>query len=229
MKGLAWDAARAAGGKRYERIKMDVARGGGKDKCGGCLVIDKYPVKKYPIVGACGLNCGLCPRYHIEGISRCPGCCGQDFWQKHPSCGFITCCVKQRHLETCAQCADWEGCERVARLLDSAKQRDSFISYRPVAGNFGFIRENGIDEFIRLEIEKQRLLRHLLDNCNEGRSKSFYCTSCQLIPLDRLREAVADVEASLTECVDIKEKAKMVRAAISNLADSLQIDLKLRR
>ena len=191
--------------------------------------MDKYPLKKYPVVGACGLNCGLCPRYHTEGTSRCPGCCGPDFWQKHPSCGFITCCVKQRNLETCAQCADWVRCDRVAKVLDGAKYHDSFLSYRPLADNFAFIQKNGIEEFVRLEIEKQKFLRHLIDNYDEGRSKSFYCTSCQLIPLDKLREALADAEATMTADTDIKEKAKIVRAAISNMADSLQIDLKLRK
>ena len=191
--------------------------------------MDKYPVKKYPLVGACGLNCGLCPRYHIEGTSRCPGCCGQDFWQKHPSCGFITCCVKQRNLETCAQCTDWVMCDRVAKNLDAAKYVDSFISYRPLADNFAFIQKNGIEEFARLELEKQKFLRYLIDNYDEGRSKSFYCTSCQLVPLERLKEALVDVEATITKAADIKEKAKIVRTAINSLADKLQIDLKLRK
>jgi len=191
--------------------------------------MDKYPLKKYPIVGACGLNCGLCPRYHTEGTSRCPGCCGPDFGQKHPSCGFITCCVKQRNLEACAQCADWADCDRVARVLDAAKYHDSFISYRPVPANFAFIRENGIEKFVGREMEKQEFLEYLIDNYDEGRSKSFYCTSCQLIPLDKLREALADAEAEVTEGNDIKEKARLVRAVISQMADSLQIDLKLRK
>jgi hypothetical protein len=191
--------------------------------------MDKYPLKKYPIVGVCGLNCGLCPRYHTEGASRCPGCCGPDFWQKHPSCGFITCCVKKKGLETCAQCVDWEECEKVAKLLDSAKYNDSFISYRPLAANYAFIQKNGIEEFIRLETEKQKFLRHLIDNYDEGRSKSFYCTSCQLIPLDKLREALVDAETKIIEATNIKDKAKLVRAAISRIADSLQIDLKLRK
>ena len=191
--------------------------------------MDKYPLKKYPIVGACGLSCGLCPRYYTRGVSRCPGCCGPDFWQKHPGCAFITCCVKRKNLETCAQCVDWAGCERVTRLLDSAKYHDSFISYEPVAASFVFIQENGIEEFVRLEIEKQRFLRHLIDNYDEGRSRSFYCTSCQLIPLDRLRGALADAETRITEVTDIKEKVRIVRAAISSLADTLQINLKLRK
>ena len=191
--------------------------------------MDKYPLKKYPIVGACGLNCGLCPRYYTKGTSRCPGCCGPDFWQKMPGCGFITCCVKKKGLEACALCGDWAECERVAKLLDSAKYKDSFLSYKQIASNFAFIQKNGIEEFARLEIEKQKFLRHFIDNYNEGRSKSFYCTSCQLIPLDKLKEALADAETKTTEDISIKEKAKIVRAAISNLADALQIDLKLRK
>jgi len=190
---------------------------------------ERYPVKKYPIVGACGLNCGLCPRYHTEGTSRCPGCCGADFWQKHPSCGFITCCVKQKNLETCAECADWEGCERLGKSLNAAKNVDSFISYRPLADNLAFIRKQGVDEFARLEIEKLEFLRYLIDNYDEGRSKSFYCTSCQLILLDGLKKALANVEELVTKTADIKEKAKTVRVAISNLANELGISLKLRK
>jgi len=191
--------------------------------------MDKYPLKKYPIVGACGLNCSLCPRYHTEGTSRCPGCCSPGFWQKHPGCGFITCCVKNKGLETCAECVDWAGCERVAKLLESSKYKDSFLSHRPVAANFAFIQKNGIEEFVRLEMEKQKFLKHLIKNYDEGRSKSFYCISCQLMPLDKLREALADAESKITEDTDIKERAKIIRAAISHMADSLQIDLKLRR
>ena len=189
----------------------------------------EYPLKRYPIVGACGLNCGLCPRYHTEGTSRCPGCGGPDFEQKHPSCGFITCCVKQRGLETCAQCTDWAGCERVAKVMDAAKSQDSFISYRPVPANFAIIRENGIEEFVRRETAKLEFLDYLIDNYDEGRSKSFYCTSCQLLPLERLKEALAEAGAKMTAGSDIKEKARLVRAAINNLADALRIDLKLRK
>jgi hypothetical protein len=117
----------------------------------------------------------------------------------------------------------------VAKVLDGAKYHDSFLSYRPLADNFAFIQKNGIEEFVRLEFEKQKFLRHLIDNYDEGRSKSFYCTGCQLMPLDKLREALAAAEAKMTADTDIKEKARLVRAAIGNMADSLQIDLKLRK
>lgn len=117
----------------------------------------------------------------------------------------------------------------MSRLLDPAKYQDSFISSRPIATNHSVIRQHGIEEFVRLEMEKLKFLRHLIDHYDDGRSKSFYCTSCQLVPLDKLKEALADVETKITEDIGIKEKAKIVRTAINRVADDLQIDLKLRK
>ncbi len=186
-------------------------------------------MKQYPIVGACGLDCGLCPRYHTAGSSKCPGCAGPDFEQKHPACGFVTCCVKQKHLETCAQCPDRASCERVSRVMEVAKQGDSFISYRPLPANYAFIQRYGIEEFARQEMAKIELLSHLLKHYDEGRSKTFYCIASQLIPLDSLKVAVAEAEAQIRESANIKEKSRLVRGAISHQADTLGIDLRLRK
>jgi hypothetical protein len=38
--------------------------------------LKEYHIKKYPTIGVCGLDCGLCPRYYTIGPSRCPGCAG---------------------------------------------------------------------------------------------------------------------------------------------------------
>ena len=187
------------------------------------------PVKQYPIVGACGLECGLCPRYHTGGSSRCPGCCGGDFGQKHPSCGFITCCARQRGFEVCAQCDDWETCERMKRNLKAAERVDSFISYRRLAANLAFIRENGLEAFVGLETEKLKLLRYLLENYDDGRSKGYYCLSCQLLPVEDLNQVVTETEKTGIKSPDVKEKARALKTAIASLADRLKIDLKLRR
>jgi len=165
----------------------------------------------------------------LKGHQGVPAVVVRISGRKHPACGFITCCIRQRGIEACAECIDWLGCERAAKLLQSAERQDSFISYRPIAANFAFIQKYGIEEFARLEMGKQKFLRYLLDNYDEGRSKSFYCTACQLIPLDKLREALRDAEAEMAEDTDTKEKARIVRTAIGRLADFLQIDLKLRK
>jgi len=191
--------------------------------------MDVSVFKKYPFVGACGLSCGLCPRYHTSGSSRCPGCCGPDFRLKHPSCGFITCCVKNKKLETCALCPEWRTCEKVNTILESSKHRDSFISYKPLLQNYLFIEENGIEAFVDLENRRQALLRDLLDNYNDGRSKNFYCLSCQLLPLEELEVTIKAAESRVAEIPEQKEKALAVRSALNGLAGTLQIDLKLRR
>ena len=66
------------------------------------------------------------------------------------------------------------GPPQIARLMDSAKYHESFISYRSVAANYTFIQKSGIEEFARLEMEKRKFLRHLIESYDEGRSKSFY-------------------------------------------------------
>jgi len=187
-----------------------------------------YPLKKYPFTGACGLNCGLCPRYYTEGPSRCPGCGGQAFFSKHPSCGFLTCCAIEKGLECCGQCEELKNCPRMLKNLEAAKERDFFISYQPVADNLAFIKEKGVDEFARLEEEKIAFLKELLENYDDGRSRGSLCLSCQLLPLDELKNTVGAVSSTPQEN-DAKKKARALKAAISGLAETLGICLSLRK
>jgi len=178
----------------------------------------RHPLTEYPIVGAFDLDCGLCPVYFSAGKSRFPGCCGPDFCQKRPTCSIITRCVKQENLETCAQRADWQTCEKIAKRINAAV--DSAISYKPIAANFALIQKYGIEDCARLGFQKQELLIYLIENHNDGRSKSFYCASCQLLPLDWLKEAAGDAGGKIHKYFDIREKAGTMRAAIRNLAEN---------
>ena len=192
-------------------------------------MINKYPVRKYPIVGVCGLDCGLCPRLHSDGKSKCTGCCGDGFWEIHPSCSFITCAVKQKGLETCAQCTESQDCLKYAQLMEAGEGHDSFISYRSVLSNNNFIRTRGIAKFAAIEAQKQKVLLYLLDNYDDGRSKLFLCTACQLIPLLKLNEAIETIKGKTPEDADKKKKAKIARSTLNKAADSLKLDLKLRK
>lgn len=192
------------------------------------MITNYYPVKKYPTVGVCGLDCGLCSRYHTDGKSRCPGCCGPDFFEKHSSCSFVTCAVKQRKLESCAECNAWEDCEKLYQLFTAAEIRDSFISYKPVRNNLNYMKKYGIAAFARQEIEKQRVLMNLLNNYDDGRAKLFYCSASQLLPTEILNSTIYEHAKRIKADADIKEKAKFMRGVISELAESLQIDIQLR-
>jgi len=113
--------------------------------------------------------------------------------------------------------------------VEAAKQTDSFVSYRPLAVNFSLIQKHGIEEFARREAARMEFLGYLLERFDEGRSKAFYCTSCQLLPLDMLRAAVAEAETEMNERADVKERSRLVRAAIGHLAGTLDVDLRLRK
>ena len=103
-----------------------------------------YPVKTYPTIACCGLDCGLCPTYYTKGPSRCPGCCGPDFFNKHPSCSIITCCVKNNKFETCAQCNEFP-CQK----LKDWDEYDSFICHRVSLTNLNLIKKKGLEEFFK--------------------------------------------------------------------------------
>ena len=188
-----------------------------------------HPIKKYPTIGACGLDCGLCPSFHRDSKSRCPGCCGAGFWDAHPSCGLLTCCVKTHGLETCGQCNEFEFCPRVMKLLEHAKQSDSILSYQPIADNFAFVRRHGIEAWVKRENEKIAFLKTLLVDYNDGRSKTFYCLSVQLLPLDKLKPALAQAQKKIAIEMPPKDRAKVVKDAFNGLATKSGVELKLRK
>jgi hypothetical protein len=188
----------------------------------------EHPLKKSPIIGACGLDCGLCPRYHSGGEKPCPGCCGEGFWERNPGCAHITCCVKQRGLEVCGECNELEFCPRVMRNLEAAKHGDSMLSYQTLPGNLEAIRQHGLKAFHKQQEEKVAFLRLLLAGYNDGRSKGFYCLCVQLVPLERLKSVLADCQPKIVPEMTIKDKSKAVREAFSLLASELGIELKLR-
>ena len=101
-------------------------------------------VKTYPTIACCGIDCGLCPIHYTKGPSRCPGCCGPNFFHTHPSCSFITCCVKEKNLEVCAQCEEYP-CPK----FDSEGKFDSFVTHRKVFTNQKNIKEHSLEKFIK--------------------------------------------------------------------------------
>jgi len=180
-------------------------------------------LKKYETIGCCGIDCGLCPRFYTKGDSACPGCGGINFREKHPACGFLTCCVVKNGLEVCSGCKEYP-CER----FDAEKTGyDSFVTHRKVFINLGYIKENGIEQFIVQQRMRINILADLLTNFDEGRSKNFYCLSCALLPLDKLQQ-IHEFACHLKKELNLKEKSKSVREFAMAIAASLNIELKLR-
>jgi hypothetical protein len=179
--------------------------------------------KIYPTIGVCGLDCGLCPRYYTVGASRCPGCCGPEFFSKHPSCSFITCCVKKKNLEVCAECSDFP-CSRFKsdEEYQQLKESSSYPSYKKVMPNLNFIKEYGIKKFIEQQKKRIRLLGKMLENFDDGRSRSFYCKAADLLNLINLEgsldKATQRIKTDNIKLGDIKIKAKILKSILNEIA-----------
>lgn len=140
----------------------------------------------HPTIGACGIDCGLCPRYYTDGPSRCPGCGGEGFEQKHPPCGLLTCCVKKRGLPVCAECGEFP-CKRFDK---ETGELDSFVLHRRVMQNQQLIQKIGLEAFLAGQAERIAFLETALKKYDDGRSKSFYCIAATLISVNSLKEAL---------------------------------------
>jgi hypothetical protein len=179
-------------------------------------------LKNYETIGCCGIDCGLCPRFYTNGASACPGCGGENFNDKHPPCGFLTCCATKKGLEVCAQCNEYP-CKR---FENKKLEVDSFVTHQRMISNLGAIKAKGIEQFILEQKIRISLLEYFLGNFDEGRSKSFFCQCCSLLPIEKLieiRETMHNVEEHYT----IKEKNQQLRNLLNQCAALLSIDLKL--
>lgn len=179
-------------------------------------------LKKYNTIGCCGIDCGLCPRFHTKGESVCPGCGGLFFKEKHPSCGLLTCCVIRKGFEVCSDCNDFP-CNR----FDSVREGyDSFVTHKKIFANLHFIKSSSIESFIDQQKIRMNILKDFLDKYDDGRSKSFFCICCALLPLDKLLETYS-FKDSPNGLPDIKEKNKRLKDKLQIIADNLQIEIKL--
>jgi len=189
---------------------------------------DKNFIKRYPTIGCCGIDCGMCPTYYTKGISKCVGCCGDEFSNSHPSCSIVTCCVKKKNLETCADCEDFP-CSK----LKDWDTVDSFVSHRNSISNLKDIKNQGIEDFIQQQKTRMGILKIMLNNFNDGRSKSFYCIATTLLPIHVLHEALIKCkERIISKKVmdeNIKTQAKILKDLLNQYAKIERIQLKLRK
>lgn len=187
-------------------------------------------IKRYPTIGCCGLDCGLCPRYYTAGSSRCPGCCGVDFLKKHPGCGYITCCVKKKALEVCAECDEFP-CSKFESWLVGGGEYDSFLTHVKANDNMNFMKAHGVEKFIELQGRRIRLLEVMLKGYDDGRSKSFFCIAATLLPIEALETALKRVEEEIEAKAlgDVKTRSKILKELLNNFAFREGIELKLRK
>ena len=184
--------------------------------------------KSFPTIGACGIDCGLCPRYHTKTGSRCPGCAPAGFLAAGGQwCKMTRCAVRDRGYETCAECPEFP-CYR----YEGWDASDSFVSHLNSVANLYAIKEQGLARFVEQQRKRVNLLETMIEEFDEGRSKSYCCVACALLPIDELREGVERARREVEERGigedDKKSRARILRGVLDSVAERLGVSLKLR-
>jgi hypothetical protein len=181
---------------------------------------------RYPDIGVCGLSCRLCPHHHTDAESRCGGC--KSEMRMAVGCPFITCAVKRKGIEFCWECDESGSCERWSGHRDFGRTRDTFVCYAALEDNIASIRGSGLEAFIGEQSEREGLLVEMLDGFNEGRSKTFYCIAATVLDPSALRSAIDSARESAGGR-DVRERSKVLRAALDAIAAERSLRLALRK
>ena len=183
----------------------------------------EYQARKNPLFAACGLNCGLCPRYYTKGSSRCPGCAGEGFLEVHPSCGILSCC-QRRSIEYCFLCEEFP-----CRKYDGADLSDSFITCKNRFRDMEKAKQIGIPDYEAELNKKVKVLEKLLSTYDDGRRKSLYCTAVNLLELKDINIVLEQISSEVEPETSLKEKATTAARLFVEMAATRGISLKLRK
>ena len=181
---------------------------------------------KYPDIGVCGLSCRLCPMYNTEAESKCLGC--KSTTRMAVGCPFITCAVKKKGIEFCWDCEENKTCEKWKKHREAGRKSDSFKCYQKLEEDISFIQKKGIREFEKTQKNRENLLKVMLKDYNEGRSKSYYCIAATVLEIEELKEVLTQVKKK-TNGLDIKEKSKVLHTILNDIAQNKNYCLKLRK
>ena len=181
---------------------------------------------KYPEIGICGLSCRLCPMYNTQAESRCFGCKSQN--RITVGCPFITCAIKKKGIEFCVDCSENKTCEKWRKHREVGKKFDSFKCYQKLEEDISFIQKKGISEFGKIQKKREYLLKEMLRDFNEGRSKSYYCIVATVLEIEELEKALS--QAKKEACgLDVKGKSKAFHSILDEIAEKKGYCLKLRK
>lgn len=182
-----------------------------------------YRTRENPLFSACGLNCGLCPRYHTEGASRCPGCAGEGFSAKHPACGALS-CSQRNGLEYCFLCDEYP-----CKKYEGADLSDSFITHKHQLLDADKAKSMGLEAYEAELNRKVEILKRLLEHYDDGRRKSFFCVAVNLLPLQDATSVMARIADESAADAPLKEKAATAVRLFEEAADGKGISLRLRK
>lgn len=95
--------------------------------------------------------------------------------------------------------------------------------------NLNFIKEHGIKDFVEQQKKRIKLLEIMIENFDDGRSRSFYCKATAFLDLmnieDSLDKATQKIKANNIKSDNTKAKAKILNDILNEIAFKDGIEL----
>lgn len=143
-------------------------------------------------------------------------------------CPFITCAVKKKGIEFCWDCAEGETCPCWAGHRQFRLEHDTFVCYQKLEDNIRFVRQHGIEPFEADQKQREQILRAMLAEFNEGRSKRLYSIAATVMEIEELEAALLQAR-NTSQGMDIKEKARVLHTILNAIASEKRYVLTLRK
>jgi hypothetical protein len=143
-------------------------------------------------------------------------------------CHFITCAIKKKGVEFCWDCDEHKNCEKWGKSRQFGKLHDSFKSRQRLECDIQFILEPGIGQFVLDQHDRELLVKQMLEQYNEGRSKSYYCIAATVMNKNEIEQALEEARQKSIG-LDIKTKAKLLHSILDRIAEKQSYLLKLRK
>ena len=166
-------------------------------------------VKKYELIGCCGMSCSLCPRFHTNGKSKCLGC-GPDPHCQY--CATFKCCTIKNNLESCADCTDFP-CNKIKNLKDW----NGFNTNKIWLKHLNEINKIGYSNWNKSQLDKRKYLEEALIKYDAGKSKSFIILHFLFFNIQIIKEVMRNGE-KINE-PDLKQKAKEFKRLLKKIAE----------
>ncbi len=105
-------------------------------------------------------------------------------------CRFITCAVKRKKIESCGECPKLNECEKWRKHRDYSLYHDTVICHQKLEVSISLIQNGGIEAFNDNQKRREALLRQMLEEFNEGRSKNYFCIAATVLEIDEIEGAL---------------------------------------
>jgi len=170
------------------------------------------------LVGCCGAYCGLCTKYQVQNKNKCLGCREKEH---HTQCYVYKCCDDKRKLFSCYECEKYPCEKYLHRKLGTKTWKEL------TAENLRIIKNDGLEHWLKDQYQRRLKLGILLRKYNNGCCTNFYCTVCQLMPLELLNISIERIEKRLqvAHIDDKNSKVRISKATIRDLLKKASIDL----